>query len=44
MFHEGATLGSSFAALHRTSERLGHLEVLFAALLLGAFAWPRRAA
>lgn len=42
MFRLGATLDPRFGALHRLSERLGHLEVLLAMLLFGSLAWRRR--
>jgi hypothetical protein len=41
LFHEGATVGPHFAAMHKMSERLGHLEVGFALLLFGSLSWRR---
>jgi hypothetical protein len=41
MFHAGRTLEPSFAALHKISERCGHLEVVLTACILGGQAWPR---
>ena len=41
MFHAGRTLEPSFAALHKISERCGHLEVVLTAAVLGGQAWSR---
>ena len=43
MFHEGNTLSPAFAAMHKLSEKLGHLEALSAVIFFGALAAPRRA-
>jgi hypothetical protein len=42
MFDAGRTLEPQFRALHSLSSRAANLEVLVAALLLGAFAFARR--
>jgi hypothetical protein len=42
MFREGRTLEPQFAALHQVSTRSANLEILVAALLLGAHAFARR--
>jgi hypothetical protein len=41
MFHAGRTLEPAFGALHRLSERCGHLEVLLAAVILFAQSFGR---
>jgi hypothetical protein len=44
MFRDGDTLSPAFAALHKTSARLGDLEVAAAIAFFGALAWrPSRA-
>ncbi len=42
MFRAGRTLEPAFARLHKLSERCGHLEVIFTALLFSAHAWSRK--
>ena len=43
MFREGRTLEPAFQALHTLSSRSANLEAICAILVLGAFAWSRKA-